>query len=107
MSLPTPATVRTALADAERLRLAKWEGEYVRIVRTLEKASEQKYKLNEEGKLCAKHYIGSSVLDLGLEQWLQERFTRDNSEWNISVVRNPHQDSTYDSEPYAIVMVEK
>lgn len=109
-SLPTPAAVRTAIADAERLRLARWEGEYARIVRDIAKASPDAYKPIDGGKLCAKHYISSPVLDPAIRPWLQERLTHNNPAWNVSLVHNPSPAGAYDDsdyESYTITMIEK
>jgi hypothetical protein len=109
-SLPTPATVRTALAEAERIRLARWEGEYAHIVREIAKESSAAYKPIDGGKLCAKHYINSSVLDPAFRPWLQEHLTRDNPAWNVSLVHDPPTAGAYDDsdyESYIITMIEK
>lgn len=105
MSLPTPDAMRLQIAETERLRIASWEDEHVRITKLLEKVSEHTYKLNDDGKLCAAHYFNSSVHGPTFAAWLQQRFTRDNSAWNISVVCDPHRCSDY--KLYAITMVER
>lgn len=108
MSAPTPADVRAAIAKARQEELARYEADYTRAVQCLQTIAHYMFAPNDAGKLCGKCYFTAHVLDVkNFQPWFQERLTRDNPAWNVTVARDPPKYNDCDTESYTITLEEK